>query len=407
MVQAVFITKVYSYSYHPTEPIGPFDARVAAIIDGLHPGVNDTIITSPNMDIIYKPPLGRRLVHLRNDCRYADDDYTLWPQPFMEEYCWLPVIPRCPEDPADPLSIMWWNPTAADFVPTGRQFVEGLGKLEISKAVKLRVVCEDLFARITDYQKSGGNNPVVLNLRVALRHSMCRLESLTTFYKEMVFGVTETQRWYLELVAVLDYITIFKPRMEGSLPKAKHVAFVVGAFTENPQYVQAAFDAGIPVWFMRPLQTLSFGVNIMSVTTLRSPEDFLTMTNWTESPSFPVIHNGSNNVEKVRQIHNYARTCFQYPDPFAVIDDPFLVGGSVPTVTATVPMAELERPRTVNGESVLTATERVPVAELEHPRTVKVTKKARKQCSAISSGTLSKFLHVSMLITSCSGDQEI
>jgi hypothetical protein len=348
------------------DTVGAFDARVAAILHGSKPGINDIIITSPNMDIIYQPPMGRRLVRLRSDCRYADDDFTLWPQPYIDEYCWLPVIPRRPECETDPLCIMWWNPLPLDFVPKGGGLAEEIGMLEASKASKLRLVCDDLFRRIADYQKSGGDNVAVLALQVALRHAMCRLESLSTSFKEMVFGVAETQRWYLELVAVLDWIMIFKRRMDGNLPRADTVAHVVGAFTENPRYVQAAFRAGIPVWFLRPLEALPLDVNILSVATPRSPADFLVMADWAESPSFPVIHNGPNSVEKVRQIHKYARTRFQYPDPFAGGDDsdPFLAGGNIPTVTETVPMAELER-----------------------PRTVKTTKQARPRTNPIASGT--------------------
>ena len=59
--------------------------------------------------------------------RYGPDDHTLWPQLYLANYPYLGAIPRMPEDPDDPLSIMWWNPTCDDFEPWEAGVLEGLG----------------------------------------------------------------------------------------------------------------------------------------------------------------------------------------------------------------------------------------------------------------------------------------
>ena len=72
-----------------------------------------------------------REVFLRSDFRYGPDDPTLWPQPYLVQYPHLGAIPRRPEDPNHPLSIMWWNPTQDDFKPLENDFMEGLGQLSL------------------------------------------------------------------------------------------------------------------------------------------------------------------------------------------------------------------------------------------------------------------------------------
>lgn len=54
-------------------------------------------------------------IYLHSDFRYGPDNHTLCPQPYLNEYPHLGAIPMRPEDPEDPLSIMWWNPTLDDF----------------------------------------------------------------------------------------------------------------------------------------------------------------------------------------------------------------------------------------------------------------------------------------------------
>ncbi|TFK57775.1 hypothetical protein BDN72DRAFT_907525 [Pluteus cervinus] len=92
--------------------LNPWDGLVGAVVDG-----GDFFVTTPNMPIIYMPPLRRRTrsIRIRSDFRYAQDDPVLWPQLYTADYCHLGAIPQQPEHKEDPLNLLWTNLTAEDF----------------------------------------------------------------------------------------------------------------------------------------------------------------------------------------------------------------------------------------------------------------------------------------------------
>src|SRR5260370_22090302 len=73
-----------------------------------------------------------REVHLRADFRYGPDDPSLWLQPWIIQYPHLGAIPRKPDDPLDPLSIIWWDPTSDDFESFGATILDGFCELSIT-----------------------------------------------------------------------------------------------------------------------------------------------------------------------------------------------------------------------------------------------------------------------------------
>ena len=296
------------------------------------------------MNVIYRPPLGTRRVHLRRDLRYGDDDFTLWPQPFSRKYCHHLAVPRKPEQPDDPLTILWWDPSPADFTPEEDSTITGLGKLSSQKVAALEIPYKSIRARVKEFRKTHPENRLVSTADVAVRHALTRLQCLATSYKEMVYGVTEFQRFALELTALLDYQLIFYPRLEQNEIKFHEPANVIGAFTTSPQTTQICFQAGIPVWFCRPVEGFPDSTNILAEGDCRQPQDFVVLEEWPEIPTFPIIFSGSASDEhKITAMHNYTRTWLQYPDPFRATEDPFLVGGRIPTTSLTQTFEELDR----------------------------------------------------------------
>lgn len=127
-------------------PLGPFDGRVAAVVE-------DFVCTTPNQTRIFLPSMRKAEVRLRADARYGPDDPTLWPQPWVERYCHLGAIPRKPDDPNDPLSIMWWDPTCDDFKSLDGSLVDGIGELCRGRSCYLCGKCCPVWrvgSRITD-----------------------------------------------------------------------------------------------------------------------------------------------------------------------------------------------------------------------------------------------------------------
>jgi hypothetical protein len=174
-------------------PLGPFDGRVAAV-------VGDFVCTTPNQTRIFLPSMQNSELKLRADVRYGPDDPTLWPQPYVVNFCHLGAIPRKPDDPNDPLSTLWWDPARDDFIFSGGNIIDGLGELSGSKLLLLRNLMSNMEEKIKDHRRSFSNpNKLLLVLERAMQDSFARLDSLKTTFTEMRIGVTEFQRHYLEI----------------------------------------------------------------------------------------------------------------------------------------------------------------------------------------------------------------
>jgi len=257
-------------------------------------------------------------VKLRADVRYGPDDPTLWPQPWVETYCHLGSIPRKPDDPNDCLSIMWWDPTRDDFKSFGGSLVDGLGELSGSKLLSLQKMMSSIEDRIENHKRAFPNpNKLLLLLVRAMQDSFARLDSLKTTFTEMMVGVTEFQRYYLEIYGCLDYIEIYKPRMDGGRPPAESVMNCVGAITNIPRIVQDFCTAGLPVWFLRPSSVWDSPVkcNILEIVTPLDPADVLCVSE--HYPPFRAIFYGSSTDPKRHNtFYTYSRMWLVFKDPF-------------------------------------------------------------------------------------------
>ena len=65
-------------------------------------------------------------------------------------HCHLGTIPRKPDDPDDPLSIMWWDPTRDDLKSLDSSLVDGLGELSSPKFLSLQAMVRNLESRLDD-----------------------------------------------------------------------------------------------------------------------------------------------------------------------------------------------------------------------------------------------------------------
>ncbi|KAJ6518442.1 hypothetical protein DFH09DRAFT_1098515 [Mycena vulgaris] len=181
--------------------------------------------------------------------RFATDDPSLYPQQFSKTYPHLAVIRRRESNPD--LAILWYNPTRDDLVPSST-ISKGLGRFVWTKFRKLLNATQSIIARYNLYRhvsepKAFGR--VVQCMRMAVE----RLQSLPSTFQKLVYAVTLVQRNWLELDALLEYYTVYKPRMEqfGTDNVMYPVAVgCMGAFTTVVDEAQSLFDAGIPYWGM-------------------------------------------------------------------------------------------------------------------------------------------------------------
>lgn len=212
------------------------------------------IITTPNSNIVFEPPLGGdRSLFLRSNLRFGDDDPLQWPQMYLPNRPYLPCILSCaPKN--DPLIVMWRLPNRENFIAVDGGILEGVGKLERGFFCELHRLSLDLLARAknTRYEKHG----VISELILVLESHLHRLEFIATNFRKMQLGVRETQRLYLELRAVLDFEEVYYPLIKGAnsatFQSPRVTGNVVGAFTNDLAFCDGFFRAGIPVWLIRP-----------------------------------------------------------------------------------------------------------------------------------------------------------
>ena len=150
-----------------------------------------------------------------------------------------------------------------------------------------------------------------------MQDAFTRLHWLKTPFTEMRVGVTEFQRYYLELHGCLDYLEIYRPRMEGIKPPAESVVNCMGAITNIASVVQDFYTAGLPVWFLRPSKVWDSPVrcNVLKTVAPLNPDDVLCVSD--HYPPFPGIFYGyATDPKRHLACYSQSRKWLVFQDPF-------------------------------------------------------------------------------------------
>jgi hypothetical protein len=214
---------------------------------------------------------------------------------------------------------MWWDPTPSDFVASTGGILLGTGSLARNRLDVLKDMEHRLQARVTTYRDNTDRPPpkhaleLIATIATALSNALIRLSSLKTTFTQMRFTVTELQRYYLELVGLMDYMEIYQPRMRGLSPAASTVDDCIGVFTLNEAVVQEFYRAGLPVWYLRHWKGGPFESNVLEIVP-PTPSD-ARMDDY--DPPFPTVYRGLlGGPEAVDAIHHFSRNWLSYKDPF-------------------------------------------------------------------------------------------
>ncbi|KAJ7800587.1 hypothetical protein B0H14DRAFT_3490537 [Mycena olivaceomarginata] len=264
------------------KPLGPFDGKVTAFAQL---GAEHYFITTNTDYVPAVPSLETpHSVYLRSDMRYGTDDPTLWPQQFTEHYCHLAVIAKKGTRPD--LAAMWWDPSPQDFVVRSA-VTRGLGRLAPARMSPIIDAVNKVIGRCKALEAKSSKALLPLFGQL-MAHT-----TLPTTFPKMLFALTSLQREVLELDALYEYMTVYKPRMENYLVcSTSSVSQCVGAFTSHPFVAQQLWAAGVPFWFLRPEMVFD-EENILDVVPLLEP-----------------------NLEKIDAIHRATRYTPWYHDPF-------------------------------------------------------------------------------------------
>lgn len=261
-----------------------------------------------------------RALKLRADSRYGDDDPIQWPQPFNLNFPHYACIPHRISRPND--SIMWWTPTRDAFSSVGTSLItaNGLGKLSSAAVMELNRIVSVELSRVERYLRATppARIPPSLGPSVQMmKHSLARLKSIAMEFHQMEFQVRDVQRSWLEVVAMLDYMEVYRPRMDCTqgtvFADTPETAKTIGVFTADLRVAQDRFQAGLPYWLIRPVSAFA-DQNILHVCDPGYPHRI----NLNPHPfrRGALAEGRAGTDEKYNAIHQYARNLLQYPDPF-------------------------------------------------------------------------------------------
>ena len=238
-------------------------------------------------------------IKLHADSHYGDDDPTQWAQPYISYHCHFAAIPR-PNTLVDH-QIIWWTPIIGDFScsPCSRP-VSGLGKLCWPRYNELRTSFIFLRDHVKTYQQSTPSeqiSPLIQPSVKWIEQVLDQLHSVQMSFRHIEFVVQDLQRVWLYVWAILDYMEIYKPCMDGHAPPGD-IADTIGTFTTSICVAQDMFLAGLPCWLIWP--SSKFGDNkIFSIGQIFDPRP-------------------ATDAKKYRAIKNFACNFLCSQDPFEI-----------------------------------------------------------------------------------------
>ncbi|KAK1220080.1 hypothetical protein PQX77_017179 [Marasmius sp. AFHP31] len=204
------------------------------------------------MDVLYAPPVGLRRVRLKRDYHFGKDDPLFYPQPFNHSIAHLALIPIPNSDSEHRLYHAWFTPTDRDFEPRAKMDIcPRLGKLRST----IRNFFELMIAEALECAKDHANNHYISNQSAQLRFLLGRLDKQRATQSETFLHFALAQHQFLKLTARLDWIANYRNHYMKSTDHKSDLGCpaVIGAFTDNPELVEALFQLRIPVWYVRPI----------------------------------------------------------------------------------------------------------------------------------------------------------
>ncbi|KAK7027779.1 hypothetical protein R3P38DRAFT_3267870 [Favolaschia claudopus] len=297
----------------PLPQLRACDGLVGAIVQA----AGESFFITTNVDFIPVLPTisGTHELLLYANMRYGVDDPIQWPQQYTAKFPHLVAISR--EGARPELNAMHWGPKETDFV-VGSAITRGIGKLVWTKVSPVCELANALISRCREHQASATPETRSHFARLApqLIQGLARLQEFPGPFDKLRFVLACVQRTYLELDAVLEYATVYKPRMESLTPTDPTipVANCVGVFTSSVEVAQQLWGARLPYWLVRPTYVFSEEV-ILKVVTPEKPPWFMDVLDPSHDDP-PVIYTGNGTDAKLAAIQREAAKVAWYRDPF-------------------------------------------------------------------------------------------
>jgi hypothetical protein len=272
----------------------------------------DVIITSPNCKYLFQPLINPRTVQLRSDYRFGADDPILYPQWLRTTLYHHMLILTKPTEGLN--SVLWWNGTASSFVQASEVMVGGVGFVQGAEMEALEKLMNTLTVTIKsdlppNFSKLDPKEQESLRLRCAqLEKSWYRLSTHPGDLEEKCLQVTEFQRLWLEVEAFHRFVTRVRTDLWTKTKPPSGTWKSIGAFTSSEKEAQDCFNAGVPIFLVRPKTKFRGSFRIDSIVPLRTPESEVVET-LQPNIQHPVIYKGdpmsiSHNEAQVLWLRN-------------------------------------------------------------------------------------------------------
>ncbi|KAF7977844.1 hypothetical protein HWV62_2597 [Athelia sp. TMB] len=231
--------------------------------------------------------MDRVSARLRVDGRFGEQDYTRCPQIFSDRFAHRVLLrskPRMGQQYSD--ACMWWTPSRANFVPLKSSAFSDLGRFSAPHMTEMEDLTLLLKRRACVIIR---DNPCEdwrdLEFAVTnMRHGVLRLIGHPYTFKEMVLDVAQTQHYYLDALAMCEFVEDqWAVRLSKSGPVSKKIyRDRLGAWTMDPSAAQKLFQAGIPVYFVRPIESLTSNERVLRMQLTAERDARIEIRDWEE-----------------------------------------------------------------------------------------------------------------------------
>ncbi|KAI0757866.1 hypothetical protein BC629DRAFT_1598257 [Irpex lacteus] len=252
------------------------------------------------MTFVPTPPWGRMSVRMKANAKFGTEDPLQWPQVHVpdEDYCFLACIPR-PSHPSR-RSELWMPLTTEDFVKhIATTSDHPLYVMAPQRVPALKKVLQELRAEVQLYEQQYGPSAELTKFYSRTEAAYERLRLPVVSWRDLRCQYVAVERCYCMTIAWITWHTQLKKISdeEAPLDVLKHL---MGCFTKDSKVVEKLYKAGIPVWYMRRIDTLTKEDHIHQYVSLQSPRGMVLQEgDYNDHPANHVGNPGQKQLEAI------------------------------------------------------------------------------------------------------------
>lgn len=255
---------------------------------------------------------------MRADGRYGQHDATLWPQPFLDKYPHLSVIPRKPVDPDTDMNALWWTPSRNSFRKSSRGGVVGVGFLVGPQIKTLKALKDSIKVEARSFLDVPRETPVLVkSFFISMIHSWVRLDAYPSTLAEKIIELAEFQRNWLELKGSLTFCRDIFPKLSITTEPEGAPLETLGCLTTSDTVAQLFYAVNLPVWLVRDGEKfMGGGVRIDKVVKPHKAETELELSLWPYNEFPPLYSGNASQPQRYLVQHQFTRSRMIWKDPW-------------------------------------------------------------------------------------------